>query len=150
MSSFFEESRKIGDKSSIGLILEQIGESTFEFGSTILLYSLQNYDCSIQKVLDHIFKHAIFSDDDLIVLFGEIKGDGMMIHGSKVIDEEMIDDMIDQDSEDVQNTIIVKTLRCQVSDVLGSQNCIDLLESIENTDSEVYDTLLMKIIDFHW
>lgn len=62
MSGFFDECQKIGDKSSIALILDQIGEGTIDFGVNILLYSIENYDSSIQKILDNIFKLATFSN----------------------------------------------------------------------------------------
>lgn len=41
-------------------------------------------------------------------------------------------------------------MRCQVSDILGSENCIEMLEAIEDTESEVYDSQLMKFIDYLW
>lgn len=47
MSGFFDDCQKIGDKSSIALILEQIAESTIDFGVNILLYSIENFDSSI-------------------------------------------------------------------------------------------------------
>ena len=44
----------------------------------------------------------------------------------------------------------MKTLRVQISEILGSQENIDLLEKIEGAPSEIYDTACMKIIDFLW
>ena len=41
-------------------------------------------------------------------------------------------------------------MRCQVSDNLGSQLTIDLLEQLEGASSEIYDTPIMKIVDYLW
>lgn len=44
MSGFFHESLKIGDKSSIQCILEEIGASDIEFGQDILFYAVENFN----------------------------------------------------------------------------------------------------------
>ena len=61
-------------------------------------------------------------------MFGEILGDGMVIWEKEVVNEDIIDEIVDRDSTEVQNSIIVKTMRCQVSDILGSEITMDLLE----------------------
>ena len=63
MSGFFLECQKIGDKSSIQLILEQIGVSTIDFHLDILLYSIENFDAFIQQIFVNLFKDAVFDQD---------------------------------------------------------------------------------------
>ena len=83
-------------------------------------------------------------------MFGEIKGDGMYIDDNQVVSKELIDEMVDQESTDVQNAIVIKTMRCQVSDILGAEITIELLEQIEGAPSELYDQPIMKIVDYLW
>lgn len=64
MSGFFLECQRIGDKSSIQLILEQIGISTIDFHLDILLYSIENFDSFIQKIFDNLFKDAVFDNPE--------------------------------------------------------------------------------------
>lgn len=127
MSGFFLECQKIGDRSSIQLILAEIGVSTIDFGLDILLYAIENFDEFIQKIFDNLFKDAALPGGPTVI-FGEIRGDGMVIDGSSEVSDEIIDGIVDRESEEVQNSIVVKTMRCQVSDVLGSQITIDVLE----------------------
>ena len=61
-------------------------------------------------------------------MFGEIKGDGMYIDDNQVVSKELIDEMVDQESTDVKNAIVIKTMRCQVSEILGAEITIELLE----------------------
>ena len=58
MSGFFLESQKVGDKSSIQCILEEIGGSDIEFGCDILFYAIENFNNSIQKVFENLFKDS--------------------------------------------------------------------------------------------
>lgn len=123
--------------------------STIDFGLDILLYAIENFDEFIQKIFDNLFKDAELPGGPAVI-FGEIRGDGMVIDDSPVVSEEIIDECVDRESEEVQNSVVVKTMRCQVSDVLGSQITIDLLEQIEGAPSEIYDTPMMKFVDYLW
>ena len=41
-------------------------------------------------------------------------------------------------------------MRCQCSDVLGSQVVIDILEQIEGAPNELFDTPMIKFVDYLW
>ena len=75
-------------------------------------------------MFDNLFRQADVEDEEgnksNEALFGEITGDGMIIDESQVVSQDIINDIVDLESEEVQNSIIVKTMRCQVSDILGS------------------------------
>ena len=151
MSGFFLESQKIGDKSSIQCILEEIGGSDIEFGCDILFYAIENFNNSIQKVFENLFKDSELEGGKMDqTLYGEIIGDGMVIDPDLEVKKSIIEEMVDQESTDVQNAIVIKTMRCQVNDVLGAQITIDLLEQIEGAPSELYDQPIMKFVDYLW
>ena len=123
MSGFFLECQKIGDRSSILLILDQIGISSIDFGFDILLYAIENFEPAIEKIFFNLFKEAEMigsSEENKGTMFGEIQGDGMIIDSCQQVSQDLINECVDLESEEVQNAIIVKTMRCQVSDVLGS------------------------------
>lgn len=83
-------------------------------------------------------------------MFGEIKGDGMIIHDKETIDEEIINEMVDRESNEIQNQIIVKTMRCRVSDVLGAEMTMEILECMESAPAEFYETPVVRYLDFLW
>lgn len=62
----------------------------------------------------------------------------------------MINKVVNQESKRVQNTIIIKTMRVPISDVLGSRDNIELLNVIKDAPSEFYDSYLVRIVDFMW
>ena len=74
----------------------------------------------------------------------------MVIIESATISDETIDELIDQKSEEVQNSILIKTMRCRCTDVLGSEITIDNLEQIEGAPSEIFDTPMTKFVDYLW
>lgn len=53
-------------------------------------------------------------------------------------------------STKIQNTILAKTLRCQVNSILGSKDTIEMLSAIGSADAEVLETPIMQYIDFFW
>jgi len=63
MSDFFIDCLSKKDTSSINIILDQIGQSTISFGYEILLYIVQNFNPTTQKIFDNIFKEAIRSEN---------------------------------------------------------------------------------------
>lgn len=50
----------------------------------------------------------------------------------------------------MQNSILIKTMRCRCTDILGSQITIDILEQIEGAPSEIFDTPMTKFVDYLW
>lgn len=75
MSGFFLECQKIGDRSSILLILDQIGISSIDFGFDILLYAIENFEPAIEKIFFNLFKEAEIlgsSEENKGTMFGEI------------------------------------------------------------------------------
>ena len=100
MSGFFEQCQSIGDRSSIQLILAEIGVSTIDFGQLILLYAIENFDEFIQKIFDNLFKEADLPAGNQII-FGEISGDGLVIVESQFVNDDIIDGIVDRESEDV-------------------------------------------------
>ena len=98
MSGFFLECQRIGDKSSIQLILEQIGVSSIDFHLDILLYSIENFDSHIQQIFVNLFKEATLKEQDeqTQTIIGEVLKDGMIIIEENVIGQDIIDEMVDQ------------------------------------------------------
>lgn len=103
-------------------------------------------------MFENLFKDADLEVEEKAnhIIYGEILGDGMVIDEKKIVTKDLMDEMIDQDSSDTQNAIVIKTMRCQISDILGAQMTIDLLEQIEGAPSELYDQPIMKFIDYLW
>ena len=83
-------------------------------------------------------------------MFGEIKGDGMIIHDKETIDEEIINEIVDRESQDIQNQIIVKTMRCRVSEILGAEMTMEIMECIESAPPDFYETPVVKYLDYLW
>ena len=62
----------------------------------------------------------------------------------------MIDEVVNTESNQVENTIIVKTMRTPISDTLGSADNIELMQAIIDAPINFFDSNLINIIDYMW
>lgn len=62
----------------------------------------------------------------------------------------MIDEVVNTESSQVENTIIVKTMRTPISDTLGSADNIELMQAIIDAPINFFDSNLVNIVDYMW
>lgn len=83
-------------------------------------------------------------------IIGEIRASGFLFHNEREVNQDMIESVVNTDSKNVQNSIIIKTMRIPINEVLGSKDNIDLLDQIKDMASDFYDSQIVKIIDYMW